>query len=197
MRKQAPGYDWEVHETVTEDEWVLTLFRIIPREVGSRERNGRTVLFQHGGFMDATFWLSDSPWSMGAAPREDLNEVAAFFTLADEGYDVWLGNNRATQYSNKNYRYPDADEHDDKDWYYNPESFVAKYSTGWMDMGRYDVPAMLDKVTEVSGSEKVSWVGYSQGTSQMFYALATDEGKISDKLERAVMLAPCVVPKSM
>lgn len=60
-------------------------------------------------------------------------------------------------------------------------------------MGRYDVPAMLDKIIEVSDNEKVSYVGYSQGTSQMFYALATDEGKISDKIDRAIMMAPCIV----
>jgi len=58
-------------------------------------------------------------------------------------------------------------------------------------MGRYDVPAILDKITEVSEANKVSWIGYSQGTSQMFYALATIEEKIASKLERAVMLAPC------
>ena len=62
-------------------------------------------------------------------------------------------------------------------------------------MGKYDVPAMLNKITEVSGTKKVSYVGYSQGTSQMFYALATNEKKIADKLDRAIMMAPCIVPK--
>ena len=45
MKKVAEGYDYEVHETLTEDDWVLTLFRIIPREDRAKERNGRTVLF--------------------------------------------------------------------------------------------------------------------------------------------------------
>ena len=62
-------------------------------------------------------------------------------------------------------------------------------------MGAFDVPAMLDKVTEVSESDKVSWIGYSQGTSQLFYSLASDEGRISDKLDRAIMLAPCLYTK--
>ena len=31
------------------------------------------------------------------------------FNLVDEGYDVFLGNNRNTQYSNENKIYPDAD----------------------------------------------------------------------------------------
>ena len=32
-------------------------------------------------------------------------------------------------------------------------------------MGQYDVPAMLDTIIGVSGNEKVTYVGYSQGNS--------------------------------
>ena len=32
MKSMAAGFDYEVHESITEDEWVLTLFRIIPRK---------------------------------------------------------------------------------------------------------------------------------------------------------------------
>jgi len=64
-------------------------------------------------------------------------------------------------------------------------------------MGTFDVPAILDKITEVSECDKVSWIGYSQGTSQLFYSLATDEDKIADKLERAIMLAPCALTAPM
>ena len=60
-------------------------------------------------------------------------------------------------------------------------------------MGQYDMPAMLDTIIEVSGNGKVSYVGYSQGNSLMFYALATIEDQISNKLDRAIMLAPCIV----
>jgi len=67
--------------------------------------------------MDAARWASDSPF---AQDKEGWNDVNAFFRLSDEGYDVWMGNNRATRYSSKNYRYPDADE-ERNDQYLYPE----------------------------------------------------------------------------
>ena len=59
-------------------------------------------------------------------------------------------------------------------------------------MGDKDIPALLDKVTEVSGNAKVTYIGYSQGTSQIFYGLATQNPTYSAKLDRVIMLAPCL-----
>ena len=41
---QQAGYNYEVHETSTDDDWQLTLFRIIPR-VDPWYPNGRAILF--------------------------------------------------------------------------------------------------------------------------------------------------------
>lgn len=60
-------------------------------------------------------------------------------------------------------------------------------------MGMYDIPKILDTIVDVSGNEKVSYVGYSQGSSQMFYSLATNEDRVAHMLDRAIMLAPCIV----
>ena len=79
------------------------------------------------------------------------------FNLVDEGYDVFLGSNRFTQYSNVNTNYPKADSPTDPA--YAAQS-KAKYNSGWYDMGKYDLPAMLDKVMEISPG-KVNYIGYS------------------------------------
>jgi len=64
-------------------------------------------------------------------------------------------------------------------------------------MGKSDVPAALDKIIEVTGNPKVSYVGFSQGTSQLLYGLASQPvNRIADKLDRAVLLAPCVYTPS-
>lgn len=42
----------------------------------------------------------------------------------------------------------------------------------------------------MTGVDKVTYVGHSQGTSQMFYALASNEYKIMDMVNFYVALAP-------
>lgn len=40
------------------------------------------------------------------------------------------------------------------------------------DMGRYDVPANFKYVLDFTGKKRMAYVGHSQGTMQMFYALS-------------------------
>ena len=39
-------------------------------------------------------------------------------------------------------------------------------------MGKYDLPAELDFVSNYTGFEKIAYIGHSQGTAQMYYGLA-------------------------
>jgi len=65
--------------------------------------------------MDAASWIAGSPFPVDKKDWKDFN---IFFKLADEGYDVWMGNNRATRYSNENYRYLDANKIRGNDYMY-------------------------------------------------------------------------------
>jgi lysosomal acid lipase/cholesteryl ester hydrolase len=42
----------------------------------------------------------------------------------------------------------------------------------WDQMGQYDIPAMMNKVLEVSGQEKIYYIGHSMGTTGYFLASA-------------------------
>jgi pimeloyl-ACP methyl ester carboxylesterase len=44
----------------------------------------------------------------------------------------------------------------------------------------------------VSGRPKITYIGHSQGTSQMFYALSTNEDSIASKVNLFIALAPVV-----
>ena len=98
------------------------MFRVIGR---SGERPVQTdehkdkfpVLMQHGYNSDATYWTLGGVWDRALPLR-----------LVDEGYDVWLGNNRGVTYSNVHDR--------DGDW-----SLEERWDFTWADMGVFDMPA--------------------------------------------------------
>lgn len=111
-------------------------------------------------------------WVVNRISEENLP-----FMLADLGWDVWLGNNRGSIYSSHvNYTEADAE-------YWN---FT------FADMGKYDVPALVDYIIDVTGHSQITYFGFARGNQQMWYALATDpDGPLPPKIDRFVSLAPC------
>ena len=100
--------------------------------------------------------------------------------LAEAGYDVWIGNNRGTEYSQS---HTSLTTDDQEFWAWT-----------WAEMGIYDDVANIKKMKEHSGAEKVFYLGYSQGTVQMFYALShLEEDFFVDNLYKFVALAPCTL----
>jgi len=62
-------------------------------------------------------------------------------------------------------------------------------------MGLYDDKANIEAIKKATGEDKISYVGYSQGTAQMHYALTHDyDSFYGGALHKAVHLAPCFVP---
>lgn len=61
-------------------------------------------------------------------------------------------------------------------------------------MGIYDLPAFINGVKSETGAEKVSYVGVSQGSLIMFYALAKlEKSFLADSLFTFAALDPCTV----
>ena len=59
-------------------------------------------------------------------------------------------------------------------------------------MGKYDLPAMFETITQVRGNEKLTYIGFSQGTTQLLYGLATQQETYAKKLDKAILLAPAI-----
>ena len=118
------GYTWSAHEVQTDDGYTLTTFRVTgTTDTGAFTPTRPPVLVMHGDTSDAASWLSyyytDKPMML---------------QLADAGYDVWIGNNRGTEYSRKHTEYSDDSE---EFWQFS-----------WAEMGRYDDVANVKMIKE-------------------------------------------------
>jgi len=68
----------------------------------------------------------------------------------------------------------------------------ACFEVRWDEMGRYDVPASIDYVLNVTGQSKLAaYFGYSLGCST-FYIAAITQPRMNEKVELMVALGPTV-----
>ena len=90
---------------------------------------------------------------------------------------MWLNNSRGTRHS-RSHRY------------YCPEEDLEFWDYSFYEMGKYDQPALMEYVLEKSGVEKLTYVGHSQGTSQIFSALHENTEFFRKRVNLFIMLAP-------
>ena len=160
---QKNGLEVMTYSVTTEDDYVLGNFRI--RAPGFVE-GSPAVFLQHGLFDSSDCWIINN------------EKVAPAFQLARAGYDVYMGNNRGNYYSNKNLHLDPVT--DDKEFH---DYSFTKY-------GKYDLTAQVQKAIDMSGQEKVTFMGHSQGTTQMFYELSQNQDWINERVNLFVALAP-------
>lgn len=167
------GFSVESHKVITEDGYILTVFRLQRKGTKKFQRDLTPILFQHGLLDSADGWITNANFNS--------SDKARAFYFADRGFDVWVSNTRGNYYSRDHIRYdPDRDA---EFWDY---SFV--------EMGMKDVPAVFNYISNFT-DKKIHYIGHSQGTAQMFAALAKREPTIVAKLNRFVALAPVVYVK--
>jgi pimeloyl-ACP methyl ester carboxylesterase len=132
------GYEVITYEIVTEDDYVLTLFRIPGK--------GKPVLLLHGLVVTADSFI--------------LNQCAKSpaFTLADNGFDVWLGNLRGNHIS---YKHSKIDNEHEDYWDFSFEDFVD-----------HDFKSFVDFIKSSTNSEKIIVVGHSLGGAVITNAIS-------------------------
>ena len=76
----------------------------------------------------------------------------------------------------------------------DPEKF---WGFSFDEMGKYDLPAMLERIKKVTGRKKVNYVGHSQGSVVLFSAVAQLGHKFSRKINKFFALAPAAAVSRM
>lgn len=129
------------------------------------------VYLHHGLLMNSEVWVCITE-----------EERCLPFTLVNQGYDVWLGNNRGNKYSKKSTQFSPTST---KFWDFSIEEFAF-----------HDIPNTIDYILDTTSQPSLSYVGFSQGTAQAFATLSIHPG-LNDKVNSFIALAPAMSPAGL
>ncbi|KYM76202.1 Lysosomal acid lipase/cholesteryl ester hydrolase [Atta colombica] len=157
------GYPAEAHVVQTQDGYLLTLHRIPNNKY-------QPVLLQHGLLCSSADWVIAG------------KDKGLAFILADQGYDVWLGNIRGNTYSRAHVSLSPSDS---RFWNFS-----------FHEMGIYDLPAMISYITNITSHPLHTYIGHSMGTTS-FYIMAVEHPEIARMVQMMISLAPAVFVNHM
>lgn len=155
-------YTSETHTVRTEDGYILTLFRLVPKCIDIVRQY--PVMLMHGVMDTADSWILAGP------------KLGIGFVLADNCYDVWAANHRGNGYSRRHVNL-------------NPNTDPEFWNFTFDEIGSYDVTATIDYILQITGKPKVSFIGHSQGTTDLF-VMGSLKSQYNDKIAVSIHLAP-------
>ena len=162
------GYECETHKVTTTDNYILTLFRVLPREETAKHKRARKkkppVILLHGIYCDSSTWVCNR------------NPNNLCFMLVNAGYDLWLCDSRGAG---------DSKSH----VHLNPDESKSYWRFSFQDMAEHDFPAVIKYVLKESKKPKVHYIGHSQGTLIAFAGLSHNK-LLNKKLASFHALAP-------
>lgn len=159
----------EIHYVTTSDGYILRLFRIPGAKhekfFEKKSTKKQPVLLVHGIFDSSDGWVCND------------EDKCIPFILANLGYDVWLGNSRGNKHSR------------------NHTSLSPEQKEFWdfsfHEMGLHDLPAFFEHILQHNKfSKKLIYIGHSQGTVQMFCALAQNQAYVKSKVKLFIAFGP-------
>lgn len=145
----------------TEDGYLLKVHRIAGDKSG--KKGGQPAFLQHGLLGSSADWVLNG-------------DTALAFYLADNGYDVWLGNARGNVYSKAHVSLSP----------YSPEF----WNFSWHEMATKDLPAVLYHISNTTGKAgQILYIGHSMGTT-MSFVLSSVLPQVAKNIKLIVSLAP-------
>jgi lysosomal acid lipase/cholesteryl ester hydrolase len=173
------GYYAEEHIVQTGDGYLLGVHRLGWRRgeeeqrvnVGPGSVEKKVVYLHHGLMMNSEVWVCLTD-----------RERCLPFVLVEQGYDVWLGNNRGNKYSKKSLHHSPTDI---PFWSFSMDQFAF-----------HDIPDTIDYILSTTKQPSLSYIGFSQGTAQAFASLSIHP-TLNDKVDVFVALAPAMAPPGL
>ncbi|CAG4950261.1 unnamed protein product [Colias eurytheme] len=161
------NYPLEEHFIMTQDGYILGLHRIPHGRDNNNVRGNKPVVFvMHGLLGSSADWVLMGPGT------------ALAYILAEEGFDVWLGNARGNYYSRRHLTLnPDA-ENDNSFWRFSLD-----------EIGNLDLSASIDYILLATGRSGLHYVGMSQGTT-VYFIMNSLRPDYSEKILSMHALAP-------
>lgn len=149
-----------------EEHFVTTSDNYILRLFRLPHPNAPVAMLQHGVLASSWCWLVNSP------------EKSLGILLWNMGYDVWLTNSRGNTFSRNHTQYKPL---------LNKEFWNYTFD----DMGYFDVVANVQYTLSATSKKDLTFVGWSQGTTQMFIAAqGPDRDYLSSHVNLFVALSP-------
>ncbi|XP_059055858.1 lipase 1-like [Achroia grisella] len=158
------GYHSEEHTVLTEDGYLLKIFRVTKAKNCKGRKRSPPVILMHGLLQSSDSWLDAGP-NAGLA-----------YLISDACHDLWVANCRGNYYS-RNHLELDPDKN----------SQFWKFSVD--EIGFYDVPSTIDYVLRHTGVEKVNYIGFSQGAGT-FFIMCSERPGYCEKVNVLITLAP-------
>lgn len=123
------------------------------------------VFLLHGHLDSSDGWIANG-------------ERSVPFILAEAGYDVYMGNSRGNKYSTSHVRY-------------NSRTDTAYWDGCIPDnQAKYDVPAFMEKIKELSNVENLTVLSHSMGARSMILNLELDPEYFGKNINYLVLLSP-------
>ncbi|XP_050664565.1 lipase 3-like [Leptidea sinapis] len=160
-------YPLEEHTVITPDGYILGMHRIPHGRDNNNEPKDKPIIFlMHGLLGSSSDFVLMGPGS-GLA-----------YILAEEGFDVWMGNARGNYYSRRH------------EWL-RPDALLNTdfWDFSWDEIGNIDLPSMIDYTLENTGKNRLHYIGFSQGTTS-FFVMGSLRPEYNDKIISMHALAP-------
>ncbi|KAL0490116.1 lysosomal acid lipase [Acrasis kona] len=177
MIKEHKDIKLEVHQVTTDDGYHLVLQRFWCTRSGAAPK--KAILMQHGLMENSSVYLLHGEQSIA-------------LRMARAGYEVWLGNNRSSLYGQMTL----VEDHEGNVQMHEKVNESSFWNYSIDELVKYDFPAMTRKVKQISGLDKIDFIGMSQGAGQAMGSLSSD-ADMKDHFNSMILLSPaCFLRKS-